>query len=156
MGLIELEVVRQAALAARELRREPPIAPLLIDVRSEREARADPPGFEHARIPLFELPTWDGGDDRARDFARLGANRSFVAAIEQLFAAHGMNRGDPLLLFCPTALRARGAARRLRQAGFLRPYALRLEVVRMLLGHSGSAATARALFTALQFSGEPS
>lgn len=125
----------------------PPL--LLVDVRTGREARSQPVAFAHVRVPIVDYPGWDAGDDRGRDFARLAENPAFVTAVAQALADAGMGRGDAVVLFCPTARRARRATRRLRQAGFPRPYALSLAAVRMVWGHPEDAAVARALVHAL-------
>lgn len=161
MDIIEIGCdARAHALAprpgrARDRRDWPPL--LLVDVRSEGEARRDGAGtMPHLRVPLYDHPSWDPGDDRGRDFARLALNPEFVAAIADACARRGLTAADPLVLFCPTGRRARQAVRRLRQAGFHRPYALGLAAVRALWGTPGGPAILPALFHATDPSGETS
>jgi rhodanese-related sulfurtransferase len=129
---------------------QPALSPLLrVDVRTETEARRDSAArLADLRVPLYDYPSWDPGDDRGRDFARLVRNPDFVAAIARACAQRGLTAADPIVLFCPTGRRARRAACRLRQAGFHRPYALSLTAVRALWGTPGGPAILPALFHA--------
>jgi rhodanese-related sulfurtransferase len=140
---------RLVRLPAADPRASVPAQPLLVDVRTDDEARRQPVDFAHVHVPVLTFEDWDTGGNRGRDFNRFTLNPGFVPAVSEAFAERGMARGEPVLLFCPTTRRARWAACRLRQAGFLRPYALSLAAARMVWGHPAGVAPAHALVHSL-------
>lgn len=95
---------------------------LLIDVRTRAEVKyiglAD--GVD-ANIPIRTIDP-DYRWSTKKNTYRTKSNHNFVAAVDRLLAAHGLDRKATIILMCQSGSRAPIAARELHKAGFAKVY----------------------------------
>ena len=107
---------------AYDMKQADPAGTLLIDVRTRAEVKfiGLAQGVD-ANIPVRTLDPEYRWSEKKNTY-RTKRNPGFVAAVERLLSARGLDRESPIILMCQSGSRAPIAARELHKAGFTTVY----------------------------------